>query len=78
MALCEHCGEHEAVYLAQQHPRYDGWAAWMGYRYPALCQACWTEADNAEPGEPDGEAFRGGEAAAYEAEEMARVQRELK
>lgn len=32
----------------------------------------------AEPPEPDGEAFRGGEAAAYEAEQMAKIQRELK
>lgn len=31
-----------------------------------------------EPPEPDGECFRGGEAAAYEAEEQARIQRELK
>lgn len=33
---------------------------------------------NREPPEPDGEAFRGGEAAAYEAENQARIQRELK
>jgi uncharacterized Zn finger protein (UPF0148 family) len=33
---------------------------------------------NYEPPEPDGEAFRGGEAAAYSAEEQARIQRELK
>ena len=31
-----------------------------------------------EPAEPDGEAFRGGESAAYSAEEQARIQRELK
>lgn len=31
-----------------------------------------------EPREPSGECFRGGEAAAYEAEEQARIQRELK
>lgn len=31
-----------------------------------------------EPDEPDGEDFRGGEAAAYCAEEQARIQRDLK
>jgi hypothetical protein len=31
-----------------------------------------------EPPEPDGECFRGGEAAAFEAEQQARIQRELK
>jgi hypothetical protein len=29
-----------------------------------LCELC-IEDDNREPGEPDGEAFRGGEAAAF-------------
>ena len=41
-----------------------------GHRYGG-CEDC-------EPPEPDGEAFRGGEAAAYEAEQMARIQRTLK
>ena len=31
-----------------------------------------------EPPEPDGEAFRGGEAAAFERETQARIQRDLK
>ena len=31
-----------------------------------------------EDRDPDGECFRGGEAAAYHAEEQARIQRELK
>jgi Zn-finger nucleic acid-binding protein len=34
--------------------------------------------DNYEPPDPDGEAFRGREAAAFEAEQMARIQRKLK
>ena len=38
----------------------------------ALCGDCYGGR------EPDGEAFRGGEAAAYEREQMARIQRELK
>ena len=53
---------------------------WM--RAPAcegpVCEACWIKRDNREPPEPDGEAFRGGEAAAFRAEEQARIQRELK
>lgn len=34
--------------------------------------------EESSPQEPDGECFRGREAAAFEAEEMARIQRELK
>jgi hypothetical protein len=40
-----------------------------------LCDAHFSERDNHEPPEPDGEAFRGGEAAAYQAEQMAAWQR---
>jgi hypothetical protein len=43
-----------------------------------LCEECWVKRDNYEPPDPDGEAFRGGEAAAYEAEQQARIQRERK
>jgi hypothetical protein len=43
-----------------------------------VCEACWVKRDNREGPEPDGEAFRGGEAAAFRAEEQARIQRELK
>lgn len=36
-----------------------------------LCEDCAELADRCdEPGDPDGEAFRGGEAAAYEREQM--------
>lgn len=41
-----------------------------GMRYDG-CEDC-------EPPEPDGECFRGGEAAAYERDQMTRIQRELK
>lgn len=37
------------------------------------CKA--SNCEDCEPPEPDGEAFRGGEAAAYEAEQMYRAQR---
>lgn len=43
-----------------------------------LCEACKVKRDNREPSEPDGEVFRGGEAAAFQAEQMERVQREMK
>lgn len=43
-----------------------------------VCEACWVKRDNREPGDPDGEAFRGGEAAAFQRDELARIQRELK
>ena len=40
------------------------------------CPRCGYHPDNdREPPEPDGEAFRGGEAAAYEREQMAKWQR---
>lgn len=40
-----------------------------------LCSDCWTRRDNREPAEPDGEAFRGGEAEAYWNEQMAQWQK---
>lgn len=36
------------------------------------------EHQDREPEDPDGEAFRGGEAAAYEREQQAEIQRTLK
>lgn len=42
------------------------------------CPACREWRDNREPNEDDGEAFRGGEAAAYEREQQADIQRDLK
>jgi hypothetical protein len=44
-------------------------------RYTPVCADCWTRNDNREPPEPDGEAFRGGEAAAYQAEQCAQWQK---
>lgn len=40
-----------------------------------LCDCHYAKRDNAEPDDPDGEAFRGGEAAAYQAEQMTQAQR---
>ena len=72
---CEACDEREATHTPQQHPHYDGWAASYGMTWPATCDECWTEADNYEPPEPDGECFRGGEAAAFQAEQQAAAMR---
>ena len=75
---CKVCDEREATHTAEQHPHYDAWARWMSRNtltWPATCDECWTEADNVEPPEPDGECFRGGEAAAFQAEQQAERQR---
>lgn len=42
-----------------------------------LCADCKVKRENAEPADPDGECFRGVEAAAFEAEQMA-AERRLK
>lgn len=44
----------------------------------ARCDDCRQNAAERAYESDQGECFRGGEAAAYEAEEMARIQRELK
>jgi hypothetical protein len=50
---------------------------WLPREKPMLdlCVECWNKRDNAEPPDPDGEAFRGGEAAAYQAGQCADWQR---
>jgi hypothetical protein len=80
--LCEVCDERETTNTPQQHPHYDAWAVWMRMvkpdHWPATCDVCWQAAKDAEPREPDGEAYRGHEAAEASRWEMDRVQRELK
>ena len=44
-------------------------------RHTPVCDECWTKRDNYEPPEPDGEAFRGNEAAAYQAEQLEAARR---
>lgn len=78
--LCGECGEQLAVYAPQQHPAYDGWAAGYGATWEALCVPCWAKAKRAVEDGPsdrdlDGEAFRGGEAMAYLAEQQAAARR---
>ena len=53
----------------------DYWCLRHGKRLPAECA---RYCEDCEPPEPDGEAFRGGEAAAYEHERQAWIQRNLK
>ena len=60
--LCSRCGED--CEDADYNPR----------TRTSLCRDC----DNYEPGDADGEDFRGGEAAAFEREQMAHIQRTLK
>jgi hypothetical protein len=53
---------------------------WTGCppRFGPICELCWEKRDNYEPPDPDGEAFRGGEAAAFTADQQARLQRDAK
>lgn len=52
--------------------------SWGWLKPVHFCASCAAEYDNREPGDPDGEAFRGGEATAFQRDEQARIQRELK
>lgn len=72
---CNECGE-PATCEWDEGADYAYWT--NGERFTPVCADCWTVRDNEEPPEPDGEAFRGGEAAAFNRDEMARIQRELK
>ena len=44
-------------------------------RYTPVCAECWAKRDNYDSPDPDGEAFRGGEAAAYLAERCHQARR---
>ena len=50
---------------------------WVSKRECPMCGAVTVKAE-AEPPEPDGEAFRGGESQAFEREQQAAIQRTLK
>lgn len=67
--ICELCGEEDRPVF--RHATVDPW----GHEWNVIhaCQPCINKAD--EPPEPSGEAFRGGEAAGYEREQMAGWQR---
>lgn len=70
---CE-CGER----AVREWDEGEDYAFWTRHpRYTPVCAECYQRKDNAEPPEPDGEAFRGNEAAAYRAEQMEKA-RQLK
>jgi len=72
MSECERCGEDAT---REWDHGYD-YAFWTRQpRRVPVCDECYQWYDNREPPDPDGEAFRGGEAAAYRAERMAEWQR---
>lgn len=71
MTMCE-CGE-DATRLWDEGGDY---AFWTGQpRYTPVCDACYEVKENYEPPDPDGECFRGGEAAAFAAEQAAAYRR---
>lgn len=72
MPPCEECGELGSMLWDEGFD----YAFWTGQpRRIWLCPECYHAKDNREPPDPDGEAFRGGEAAAYQAEQMAAARR---
>jgi hypothetical protein len=72
MMCADDCGE-PAVKAWDMGEDYAFWT--REPRIVHLCAECWSVRDNYEPPDPDGEAFRGGEAAAYQAELMHQAQR---
>lgn len=68
---CE-CGDPATTFYDEG----DDYAYWTGQpRLTPICEDCKQQRENREPSEPDGEAFRGGEADAYRAEQQHRTQR---
>ena len=69
--MCE-CGEP----VTKTWDEGEDFAFWTGQpRHTPVCDECWTKRDNYEPPDPDGECFRGGEAAAYQAEQLEHARR---
>ena len=68
--LCERCGEHPAVAIH---------GFWLSPE-DRYCQSCYDALAEAayDRQQEDGEQFRGGEKAAYDAEQQAWIQRNLK
>ena len=67
--LCDQCDEARAT-----HPHVDPWGGVHG----CYCESCWDALVDLANERNQSECFRGGEAAAYEAETQARIYRELK
>jgi hypothetical protein len=77
----------ELVIKAREKAAHLGWQEEVWEPIPLSQRECYPYAlarkvrvirDNREPPEPDREAFRGGEAAAFHRDEQVRIQRELK
>lgn len=66
------CGEPATTFFDEG---YDYWFWTNQPRLTPVCAECKTRRENREPPDPDGEDFRGGEAAAYRAEQQQRAQR---
>jgi hypothetical protein len=68
--LCHDCEEWGEPRIATRTwDRGRDYAFWTGkQQYIHVCEEHWWQRDNYEPPEPDGECFRGKEAAAYENE----------
>lgn len=69
MTICARCEEEPATKTWDRGADYAFWT--REPRQVPVCDACWTYFDNYDPPDPDGECFRGGEAAAYAAEQQA-------
>lgn len=74
---CGYLGESDDAPIVLREWRHsDEEVFWMRVpRTILLCDEHWQRRDNAEPPDPDGEAFRGNECAAYQAEQMHQAQR---
>lgn len=68
---CELCGEEARPVFGWA--KVDPWGQ-KAHQDIHACQPCIDRQENQEPAEPDGESFRGGEAAAYDRERMAEAQ----
>ncbi len=82
---CKRCGVRVEC-CGDVEQNYDGFPEWICREYhnlqtgsieDLLCEACEDaiQQENAEPPEPDGEDFRGGEAAAFQQEQMEQARR---
>jgi hypothetical protein len=77
--LCEDCEELRlascADCLEREGEDVQATKRWTYDKTILLCEDCFKTRDNYEPPDPDGEAFRGGEAAAFQAEQMEAARR---
>lgn len=69
--LCDRCGEPST--RTYDHGADHGF--WLGWRLEPVCDECYRYLDNREPPDPDGEAFRGHEAAAFQNEQLHAARR---